>query len=742
MKKIGKRGSIVVGLCFFLYWLGIPLATPEAYADVQATYYASPAGAGTVCSAVSPCSLAGVQAKVRSENAAMTGDIFVNLLAGTYPLTATWQLTGLDSGTNGYRVVYQAMSGQIPVLSGGTTIAGWTLYDSGKQIYRAYAGVSLHTRQLYVDGKRAVRARGELAPAGFNKTAAGFAMPSTGVYASMDTWANKSAIEMVALNAWRNIRCPVSTITGGTVALQNNCWNNSQLYGIFNTVSWVENAYELLDSPGEWYMDRSAGYVYYIPRSGENMATAEVVAPTVETLVSAAGTLNGPVRNVEFRGLTFAYSTWLQPDTSEGYVSHQAGFSLSGVNATIGLKTPSAVEFHAAENIRLERNTFIHLGGAGLNFDYGSRHNVIIGNVFRDISSSGIQIGDVSAEASNPADSRERVTHNTIQSNYVTDVAAEYYDAVGIFGGYTSYSTISHNEVANLPYTGISLGWGWGTNSYAEHNEIMYNRIHHVMGMLNDGGGIYTLSAQPESTISWNYISDISRSQAHGIYPDEASAYFDITDNVVERITNNWLNMWTNTIHDNNAQYNYADTASLMNACTNCTVDNNTTVTNGKWPTMARLIMDSAGIEQAYRDFIPTNVALYKTANASSVYGAGFGPDKANDGNNATGWSPIGGDPSSWWQVDLGKEKTITQIDLVSRQDLDQPTTRQNFEIRASNDPTFATYTVMGGQGNTPFPNQSTWTAYNNSAATFRYIRVAKTANEYFWITELRVMGY
>ncbi|RAV08798.1 right-handed parallel beta-helix repeat-containing protein, partial [Paenibacillus contaminans] len=492
--------SIMLGLTALLSSVS---SFPQHAAAAVTSLYASPSGSGSACTLQAPCSLAGAQTKVRTLNAGMTGDIVVYLRGGTYNLTSTFELTSADSGTGGFQVIYEAYSGETPVLSGGQTIASWSLFDSGNNIYRSNVGTGLNTRQLYVNGIRATRARGNDNPLGFAKTSTGFTAPDS----SMSGWGNKSNIEIVGSHAWKSFRCPVSTISGTAVTMQNHCWNNSQLSDTpsLDSIAWIENAYELLDSEGEWYLDRTAGYLYYKPFAGENMATAEVVAPTLQTLLSGTGTLDAPLQNMKIKGLTFAYATWLQPSTSDGYVPLQAGFTYTGFRDAANqdlTKTLGNVTFHAAKSVRLERNKFIHLGGAGLVFEYGSQNNTIIGNVFEDISASAIQIGDVTT--ANPADIRERNSHNTVQSNYITNTGEEYFDAPGIFGGYTSYSTITHNEVANLPYTGISQGWGWGTDSYAQNNQITGNYIHDVMKVLGDGGGIYTLSAQPNSTISGN----------------------------------------------------------------------------------------------------------------------------------------------------------------------------------------------------------------------------------------------
>jgi len=583
----------------------------QGYAAAATFLFVSPAGSGSGCTVEAPCSLASAQMKVRTLNASMAGDIIVYLRGGTYALTSAFELTSADSGTGGYQVIYEAYPGETPVLSGGQTIDSWSLFDSGKNIYRSYVGTDLNTRQLYVDGMRATRARSADHPGGFTKTSTGFTAPDAG----MSSWGNPSQIEIVGFNAWKTFRCPVSTISGTAITVQNNCWNNSQLSGTpgLATIAWIENAYELLDSEGEWYLDQSAGYIYYKPLTGQNMASAVAVAPTLETLLSGTGTLDEPIQNVGIKGLTFAYATWLQPSTGDGYVPLQAGFTYTGVHATATqdlTKTHGNVTFRAAKSVRLERNKFIHLGGAGLVFEYGSQNNTIIGNKFEDISASGVLIGDVTPSYVNPADVRERNTHNTIQSNYITRTGAEYYDAPGIFGGYTSYSTITHNELSNLPYTGISQGWGWDTNSYAQNNQITNNYIHDVMKVLGDGGGIYTLSAQPDSTISGNHLQKMYGSYGGwGIYPDEGSAYFTITNNVVEQ-TGRWISMWTSTIHDNIVKHNYTDTTSMANACTNCTLSDNTIVKNGNWPAEAQAIMNNAGLEQAYWDLSPLTTHL------------------------------------------------------------------------------------------------------------------------------------
>lgn len=288
-------------------WIGILVCSlfignGVARMDGETVLYASPSGSGAVCSEALPCSLEGARDKVRTINDDMNGDIVVLLRGGTYARTAPFELTESiavhDSGTNGYNVIYRAYPDETPVLSGGESIPGtaWTLHDSVSNIYKADVG-SLDTRQLYVNGQRAVRARGEMFPAGFVRTTTGYTLPSGGPYAGMAGWDNKGDIEAVIFYQWKSLRCPVNSISGSALTMQDPCWTLLSPATTAPAPTWIENAYELLDEEGEWYLDLigavdgNAGTLYYKPRAGETMATAEVVAgSTAETLLKGTGT--------------------------------------------------------------------------------------------------------------------------------------------------------------------------------------------------------------------------------------------------------------------------------------------------------------------------------------------------------------------------------------------------------------------------------------------------------------------
>ncbi len=533
-------------------------AAPDA--PVQATLYAAPDGHGDACTKDQPCSLTGARDKVRQLNGDMTGDIDVDLLAGTYAMTGPLTLaenTGThDSGTNGFDVVYQAAPGAHPVLSGGRRITGWSRVDESRNIWRADVG-DLQTRQLYVDGVRAVRDHGPVNPAGFTLTSTGWQAPDD----SMASWKNLRDVELMGFYRWKALLCPIDSINGRDITMQQPCWENATrgAFGI-HTVTWVQNAYELLGTPGQFYLDRSSQELYYVPRTGEDLTTADVEAPVAQTLVSGVGTRTTPLHDVAFRGIGFQYATWLGPSSAVGFPGAQSGmFALTGGTKPKWSKMPGNVTFSYGRNLRFEGDTFTHLGAAALTLQKSPQHDRIVGNVFADVSNNGIQVGE--SDGATATDPDDQTFDNTISDNVLRNIGAEYPNSAGIWVGYAADTVITHNDLENLAHTGISVGWGWGTDSFARHNVMSYNRIHRIGQVLWDLGGVYTLSAMPDSEIRFNDIDGVGHDEDqvnNGIYLDEGSGYVQAHDNLV-RGAHNWLSIWNVSQHDNVVTDNVAD---------------------------------------------------------------------------------------------------------------------------------------------------------------------------------------
>lgn len=500
--------------------------------------------------------------------------IYVNLKTGLYRLAAPLALDPDDSGGLGAEVVYRAAPGASATISGGRAVTGWTLHDAGLNIWRAPVETEIMPRQFYVNGQRAVRARTPDYPNYYTPTATGYTYEySTGTDPQIPpTWENPSLVEAVTSTQWKMMRCPVADVIDGTqVIMQSPCWDNANVFPYpwgFHLLSWWENAYEFLDEPGEWFLDPVAKVVYYIPRSGEDMAVAEVELPILEKLIDAQGDASRPVAYIRFAGLTFSQATWLEPNGPDGYALDQSGFHLVGSDHeanvighdpdTVGI--PGNLSFLYARNITFENNTVTHMGGVGLEFGTGGRNNAVVNNTFRDVSAAAIQLGGIAAEDHHPQYPSQLTADNRVANNLIEYSGQEFYDAPGIYIGFTARSLVEHNEINHVPWTGIAIGWGWGlldpggfaglphalpyqwgtfeSPSAAVGNQIIHNKITYFLEKLWDGGAIYNNGFQGTSLedgllIAWN-LAQNKRPAAGGntFYTDGGSRFITVRQNV------------------------------------------------------------------------------------------------------------------------------------------------------------------------------------------------------------------
>ncbi|MEU5597713.1 fibronectin type III domain-containing protein [Streptomyces sp. NPDC020298] len=518
---------------------------------------------------------------VRARVADLHGDLTVHLAPGTYRQTEPLALDARDSGTGGHRVVWQGSAGRT-VVSGGRQVTGWRPVAGRTGLWSAPAPQGLtDTRQLYVDGVRAQRARGAV-PVTLTQTA-------TGYEASSDTiahWKHPSDAEFVytsgealwniernGLGQWTEPRCPIASAQGTAITMAQPCWDNSNKRVEFPDIpgrtvsmvgpghltnggkaSYVENAYELLDQPGEWYLDKAARRVYYLPRKGEDLTRADIEAAAAEKLVDARGTADAPVHDIAFRGLQFSYATWLTPSHPEGFSEIQAGYTVTGDKgwATQGLcqyveggtcpfaswtKMPGNVSFVYGQRIEFADDVFAHLGASGLDLGTGSEDSSVSGSVFTDISGNGLEIGGV--------DGRTPASGVQVTNNHLYGLPREYHGGVAILNGYTQHDTIAHNQIDHVGYSAVSLGWGgWpdkigdpATPNPSHDNAVRDNLIHDYMQMLDDGGGIYTqgltgTSLADGEKVTGNVIHD-QWGLGKNVYTDNGCTYETVDGNVL-----------------------------------------------------------------------------------------------------------------------------------------------------------------------------------------------------------------
>ncbi|HPQ82011.1 MAG TPA: hypothetical protein PLZ86_09900, partial [bacterium] len=301
----------------------------------------------------------------------------VNIRGGTYRLGAPLSFTADDSGAEDAEVVYRAAPGETVVISGAESVTGWTLHDAGLGIWKAEVATETLPRQLYVNGTRAVRARTPDYPNYYYPTDTGYYYEYIiGLDPQIPpTWQNPTAVEAVTVTQWKMMRCPVAEVVADRdVIMQDYCWKNVNVFPEpwnFQLLSWWENAYEFLDEAGEWYLEPATRTLYYIPREGEDMTTAEVELPVLETLLSGAGDVSRPISYIGFENLSFMHATWTGPGDSDGYALDQSGFILVGSDhapnaighdpATVSV--PGNLSFAYAHDIVFNNNSFAHMGG-------------------------------------------------------------------------------------------------------------------------------------------------------------------------------------------------------------------------------------------------------------------------------------------------------------------------------------------------------------------------------------------
>jgi parallel beta-helix repeat protein len=522
---------------FLLFSPGAEPAAP-AKQTVEMRFYVSPKGndswSGKSPSRTAPdgpfATIGRAQKAIRELKRAgkLSGPVSVFLRGGIYELTAPIVFTPEDSGAEQAPVTWAANPGEKPVVSGGRRITGFRKGENGVWT------VSLpdvkegrwYFRQLFVNGKRAIRAR--TPNDGFFQADGDISMDDRAVfrYRGDDVrlrWADRRDVEVIALQAWAEFRMLIRGVdtASRTVTLSAKCAPSNREK---DARYWIENAPDALDVPGEFFFDRDTGMLSYIPRPGEDLAKAEMVAPVLAELVRFEGDISASntVSGIRLRGIAFEYTDWTLPEN--GYVDMQAAYDIPGI-----------VRGNGAADIFIEDCAFRHHGNYAVEFARGCRNIRITGCEIADMGAGGVKIGEPAVRT----DERDKTHDNTVSDCHIHHIGEVYPAACGVIIFQSSGNTIAHNHIHDTYYTGISNGWTWGYGpTNAGRNIIEYNHVHDIgRGMLSDMGGNYNLGVQPGTVIRNNLFHDITSHGygGWGIYTDEGSSNILIENNVVYR---------------------------------------------------------------------------------------------------------------------------------------------------------------------------------------------------------------
>ncbi len=635
-------------------------ATPEP----GLVFYVSPDGSDSGDGSFSSpfATLTAARNEVRKHNKNMTADITVKLRGGDYRITEPVVFDTRDSASGGYHITYEAYGDEVPVINGGVKVTGWEKYND--KLYCAPLDRDYKLRALYVNDARAnmgsvrVQSKGGVGDyyvtAGQADWAWDSGKASDGIAYNISDipqiTSNFDDLEIINGTTWNeNIVCTRDVkVENGSLVMYLQ-----QPYGaIAQTPGWgagfsvsgthtIYNAFSFVDEPGEFYFDKSAKVLYYYPRQGEDMSSADVEAPVSEQLIVVSGnSTDERVSGLTFSGITFANTDYqlTNVDGSHGKTTCQAAQTYTAYadsnwhnrNYEMVDTLPAAVHLTSCSDMKFTGNTIKHTGADGLSMTNDVVDSEVTGNYITDITSSGITIGHPQHIYIGDAawDNHEKFpkgveglcTDILVSDNMLYDISV-----VHGFGGcaaittyYAAYVKILNNTIKKTAYNGIHLGWGWCNfkdSTTCHDNMICYNRVIDSLNRLHDSGGIYTIGQMPGTVINENYVQGIPAAApyqpTYGLHNDEGTAYIEENDNVLEispDVT------YTINCEDYGQKHHliikrtYASVNKMGIDPPDSDIDKPIVVSDNVWPLAQYKICLNSGVNEEFRGIVPTSV--------------------------------------------------------------------------------------------------------------------------------------
>ena len=483
--------------------------------------------------------------------------ISIYVCAGLHILEEPLSLSPQHSGSTNAPLVIAAFPNTHPVISAGKRITGWYPTNvSGQELWAtpipdARQG-NWFFHQLWINGERRTRARhpnkGYLAIAGLPDATPTWEHGNKRFQfggGDLKNLASATNGDAVVMTRWVESRLPITAIDEEQHILTSNKKTVFQLQP--GDPYYVEHIFEALDEPGEWYLNRREGTLYYMPLPGEQIDAIEAFASKLPECLRIEGhpETGDYVENVEFRGLTFSHNEWFYPTnfgSTERHISTTPDPEIFG-SAQAAFVVPGAVRAEGARHCSFVNCRFANVGSYGLQLGRGCQSNRVERCEFVDLAGGGIRLGETLVR-DKPG---EQPCGNEVSNCHIHDGGKLFHSGEGIWIGQSFGNRLSHNLIHDFFYTGISIGWTWGyEGTLATNNIVEFNHVHHIGKksngdgpILSDMGAIYTLGIQPGTIIRSNLWHDISglRYGGWGIYLDEGSSHIAVENNVVYNTT-------------------------------------------------------------------------------------------------------------------------------------------------------------------------------------------------------------
>lgn len=457
---------------------------------------------------------------------------------GTYFLSEPIELT-----TDHNNCTIEAAAGETPILSGGQRITGWRKdWFNDRVCWSAdvpdVKSGKWYFRELWVDGKRATRARRpdkgffnivDAPDAGANWEEGQHRFRFKGEDVPRGPYGYGA--EAIIMMRWVESRLPLKSVDPEDHIATFT--RKSQWVLQPNEAYWLEGDPSWMDRPGEWYLDRTSGTIYYIPLPGQSIDKIDAIAPRLSQLLALRGTTN-----IHVRGLTFSHTEWMLPDPDAATTQ-----PVSGGFAQAATPVSAAVYGEGVKNSTFENCTIEHAGTYGIHLARGAQRNTITRCTLRDLGAGGVRIGEQSIRT----EQADLSFANRVTDCEISDCGHVFPSAVGIWVGQSFDNVVAHNHVHDLYYSGISVGWAWGYgDSLNRGNVIEFNHVHHIGRrgaddgpILSDMGCLYLLGARNGTIVRNNHFHDVAAIKygGWGIYLDEGSSNVLIEKNLVHDST-------------------------------------------------------------------------------------------------------------------------------------------------------------------------------------------------------------